>query len=64
MSLEGAPPGRVVILPFENMAAAQAYYDSADYQDAKTCRDGAAQAQFFLVEGPDWKPRRENRPDN
>ncbi len=54
VSLEGAePPGRVVILPFENMEAAQAYYDSPDYQDAKTYRDGAAEAQFFLVEGPD-----------
>ena len=54
VSLEGAPPpGRVVILPFENMEAAQAYYDSDDYQEAKTYREGAANAQFFLVEGPD-----------
>jgi uncharacterized protein (DUF1330 family) len=52
VSLEGAPPpGRVVIIPFENMAAAQAWYDSADYQEAKSFRDGAAKAQFFLVEG-------------
>ncbi len=52
ISLEGAePPGRVVILPFENMAAAQAYYDSPDYQEAKSFREGAAEAQFFLVEG-------------
>ena len=54
VSLEGAAPaGRVVIIPFENMEAAQAYYDSADYQDAKAYRDGAAKAQFFLVEGLD-----------
>ena len=54
VSLEGAaPPGRVVIVPFENMEAAQAYYDSTDYQDAKAYRDGAAEAQFFLVEGVD-----------
>ena len=54
VSLEGAPPpGRVVILPFENMEAAQAYYDSDDYQEAKRYREGAAEAQFFLVEGPD-----------
>ncbi len=54
VSLEGPkPPGRVVIIPFEDMAAAQAYYDSPDYQDAKTFRDGAAKAQFFLVEGVD-----------
>ncbi len=52
VSLEGPePPGRVVILPFENMEAAQAYYDSPDYQEAKTFREGAANAQFFLVEG-------------
>ncbi len=54
VSLEGPPPpGRVVILPFEDMAAAQAYYDSPDDQEAKAFRDGAAKAQFFLVEGPD-----------
>ncbi len=54
VSLEGAPPpGRVVIIPFENMEAAQAYYDSAEYQEAKSFREGAAKAQFFLVEGPD-----------
>ena len=54
VSLEGAPPpGRVVILPFENMAAAQATYDSPGYQEAKSFREGAAKAQFFLVEGPD-----------
>ncbi len=52
VSLEGAPPpGRVVIIPFEDLAAAQAWYDSADYQEAKSFRDGAAKAQFFLVEG-------------
>ena len=54
VSLEGAPPpGRVVIIPFENMEAAQAWYDSPDYQEAKTFREGAAEAQFFLVEGTD-----------
>ena len=54
VSLEGPPPpGRVVILPFENLEAAQAYYDSAEYQEAKTFREGAATAQFFLVEGVD-----------
>ncbi len=54
VSLEGPPPpGRVVIIPFEDMAAAQAYYDSPDYREAKTFRDGAAKAQFFLVEGVD-----------
>ncbi len=41
----------MVIIPFENMEAAQAYYDSPDYQDAKSFREGAAKAQFFLVEG-------------
>ncbi len=54
VSLEGPPPpGRVVILPFENMEAAQAYYDSPEYQEAKTFREGAAKAQFFLIEGVD-----------
>ncbi len=54
VSLEGAPaPGRVDILPFENMEAAQAYYDSPEYQEAKSFRDGAAEARFFLVEGPE-----------
>ncbi len=54
VSLEGAPPPRrVVIIPFENMEAAQAYYDSPEYQEAKSFRDGAAEARFFLVEGPE-----------
>ncbi len=52
VSLEGAEPaGMVFIIPFDNMEAAQAYYDSPDYQEAKTFREGAADARFFLVEG-------------
>jgi uncharacterized protein (DUF1330 family) len=52
--LEGEPPReRIVVIEFESMDAAETYYKSAEYQAAKALRDGAARAQFFIVEGAD-----------
>ncbi|MGE0745007.1 MAG: DUF1330 domain-containing protein [Rhodospirillales bacterium] len=45
-----APPGRVAIIEFKDVATAKACYDSPEYQAAKKARDGAATAQFFIVE--------------
>jgi uncharacterized protein (DUF1330 family) len=42
---------RVVIIEFPTLAAAQDFFNSEDYQKAKTLREGAAIAQFFAVEG-------------
>ena len=51
-TLEGTPAkGRVVIVEFPSFERAQEFYKSAEYQAAKKVRDGAATAQFILVEG-------------
>jgi len=50
-SLEGAPPQRVIVLEFPTMEAAQKFYYSPDYTEAKKLRQGASTAQIFLVEG-------------
>ena len=51
-TLEGPEENRrIVILEFENMEKAQAFYDSDEYQTAKGEREGAAEAQFIAVDG-------------
>lgn len=51
-TLEGTPAkGRIVIVEFPSFDRAQEFYKSAEYQAAKKVRDGAAAAQFVLVEG-------------
>lgn len=50
--LEGAPPReRIVVIEFDSVDAARTYYDSPEYQAAKSLRHGAAAAQFFIVAG-------------
>ncbi len=50
--LEGKEPaGRVVVIEFADMDQAVSYYNSPEYQEAKAFREGAAEAQFFVVEG-------------
>lgn len=52
VALEGPPPReRIVIIEFADMAAAERYYRSPEYQAARRRRDGGAVAQFFIVEG-------------
>ena len=41
---------RIVVIEFPSMERAKAFYASAQYQRAKTLRQGAGQAQFFVVE--------------
>ena len=51
-TLEGAPETRrVVIVEFPDMQAARDFYDSPQYRKARAAREGAAEAQFFIVEG-------------
>ncbi len=51
-TLEGdAENRRVVILRFDDMDAAKAFYNSPEYQAAKKEREGAADGQFIVVEG-------------
>ena len=50
--LEGPDsPERVVIIRFPSMQAAQAMYNSPEYQAAIKLREGAAQASFIVMEG-------------
>jgi uncharacterized protein (DUF1330 family) len=49
--LEGAAPGRVVVLEFPSMDAARSFYVSPDYSEAKKIREAAATTKLFLVEG-------------
>ncbi len=52
MTLEGRPaPARVVVLEFPSLEKAQEFYNSAEYQKARKVREGAANAQFVIVEG-------------
>jgi uncharacterized protein (DUF1330 family) len=50
-ALEGSARARNVVLEFENIEAARAYYFSPEYQNAKKHREGAAQMEMVLVEG-------------
>ncbi len=50
--LEGPDsPERIVIIRFRSMQAAQAMYNSPEYQAAIKLREGAAQASFIVMEG-------------
>jgi uncharacterized protein (DUF1330 family) len=42
---------RVVLLEFPSVEQAQAFYNSDDYQHAITVREGAATAQFIVING-------------
>jgi uncharacterized protein (DUF1330 family) len=49
--LEGAPAESVTIAQFPDMAAAKAWYDSPEYQDAKQHRLRGADFRVILTEG-------------
>ena len=42
---------RVVILEFDTVEAATAWYHSPEYQSAKSIRVNAADAQFIVIDG-------------
>ena len=44
-------PSRLVILEFEDLAAAQRWYESEVYQEAKQLREGAAHLRMVAVQG-------------
>jgi len=46
-------PSRLVVLEFEDLAAARRWYDSEVYQEAKKLRDGAAHLRMVAVQGLD-----------
>ncbi len=52
VTLEGDPETRrVVVVEFPSLEQAEACYASPEYQEAKSHREGAATAQFVVVEG-------------
>lgn len=50
-SFEGAPPARVVILEFRDLASATAWYHGEQYTEAKSLRERACDARMFVVDG-------------
>ena len=44
-------PSRLVVLEFENLAAAERWYESAAYQAAKKLREGGARMRMVAVKG-------------
>ena len=52
VTLEGPPAkARVVVLEFPTFERAQEFYQSAEYRAARKLRQGAADAQWIVVEG-------------
>jgi uncharacterized protein (DUF1330 family) len=48
---DGADPGRIVINEFPSLAAAQAWYDSPEYQEALALRLASSTGTTILIEG-------------
>jgi uncharacterized protein (DUF1330 family) len=46
-------PTRLVVLEFEDLAAARRWYDSQQYQQARRLRAGAAHLRMVAVQGAD-----------
>lgn len=44
-------PGRMVMLEFDDMAAAKRWYDSPEYSEARAIRQRAATGSLLIVEG-------------
>ena len=52
ITLEGpAESRRIVVIEFQSVEQAQAFYHSAEYTSARALRGGAAEGQFLLVPG-------------
>jgi uncharacterized protein (DUF1330 family) len=44
-------PSRLVVVEFPSLAAAEAFYDSPEYREARQARTGAAEMDLVAVEG-------------
>jgi uncharacterized protein (DUF1330 family) len=49
--LEGAAPGRVVVMEFPDAAAARAWYDDPGYEAIRPLRQSASDIDLLIVEG-------------
>lgn len=51
-TLEGdRPPARIVIIEFDSVAQARAWWDSPEYRPARDLRHRAAQSRMIVIEG-------------
>lgn len=50
-NLEGESHERHVVFEFDSFAEAKRFYESSEYQAARSLRSGAASGTFVLVEG-------------
>jgi uncharacterized protein (DUF1330 family) len=50
-SLEGEPPKRIVVIAFDSVDKARAWYDSPAYDAIKSLRINSTKSRLFLVEG-------------
>ncbi|MEL6957951.1 MAG: DUF1330 domain-containing protein [Pseudomonadota bacterium] len=48
---EGAAQGLAIVIEFESLAAAQAFYDSDAYSEARAVREKISDTDLILVEG-------------
>ncbi|HRL22113.1 DUF1330 domain-containing protein [Alcaligenes sp. SDU_A2] len=51
LALEGDAPLRTVVMEFDTLEQAQAFYESQEYRRARQARDGAANMTMYVVEG-------------
>jgi len=49
--MEGPQAQYMIVTQWDDMAAAQAWYNSPEYQRARELREGAAQVQVIITEG-------------
>jgi uncharacterized protein (DUF1330 family) len=49
-------PPRLVVLEFEDLAAARRWYDSEGYRQARALREGAARMRMVAVQGVEEPP--------
>jgi len=50
-SLEGDPPKGIIVIAFDSMEKAQAWYDSPAYDAIKPIRIGSTKSRVFIAEG-------------
>ena len=52
ISLAGElPPSRNVVIEFPSVAAAQEWYESVEYAEARPLRNAASSGRLFIIEG-------------
>jgi uncharacterized protein (DUF1330 family) len=51
--MEGSAPGRTVVIEFDSLEQARRFYSSLEYTKARAAREGAADVNWFVVQGID-----------